>query len=48
MFIKPANLGSSVGIHKVKNEKEFAIGRRLPPGAGQANAEGVFFGLVVR
>lgn len=22
-FIKPANLGSSVGIHKVKNEKEF-------------------------
>ena len=23
-FIKPANLGSSVGIHKVKNEREFA------------------------
>ena len=23
MFIKPANLGSSVGIHKVKNTKEF-------------------------
>ena len=26
MFIKPANLGSSVGIHKVKNEKEFKKG----------------------
>lgn len=26
MFIKPANLGSSVGIHKVKNEKEFKDG----------------------
>jgi len=26
MFIKPANLGSSVGIHKVKNEKEFLAG----------------------
>lgn len=26
MFIKPANLGSSVGIHKVKNEKEFNDG----------------------
>ncbi|MBU0612007.1 D-alanine--D-alanine ligase [Patescibacteria group bacterium] len=26
MFIKPANLGSSVGIHKVKNEKEFQRG----------------------
>lgn len=26
MFIKPANLGSSVGIHKVKNEKEFQVG----------------------
>lgn len=24
MFVKPANLGSSVGIHKVKNEKQFA------------------------
>ncbi|HBQ20960.1 MAG: D-alanine--D-alanine ligase A [Deltaproteobacteria bacterium GWA2_38_16] len=24
-FIKPANLGSSVGIHKVKNEKEFKV-----------------------
>jgi D-alanine-D-alanine ligase len=24
VFIKPANCGSSVGIHKVKNEKEFA------------------------
>ena len=23
-FVKPANLGSSVGIHKVKNEREFA------------------------
>ncbi|MEI6580559.1 MAG: D-alanine--D-alanine ligase [bacterium] len=26
LFIKPANLGSSVGIHKVKNEKEFYAG----------------------
>ncbi|HNW71857.1 MAG TPA: D-alanine--D-alanine ligase family protein [Candidatus Paceibacterota bacterium] len=26
MFIKPANLGSSVGIHKIKNEKEFIAG----------------------
>lgn len=26
MFVKPANLGSSVGIHKVKNEKEFLAG----------------------
>ncbi|MCM2339129.1 MAG: D-alanine--D-alanine ligase [Burkholderiales bacterium] len=26
MFIKPANMGSSVGIHKVKNEKEFNSG----------------------
>ena len=26
MFIKPANLGSSIGIHKVKNEKEFLFG----------------------
>lgn len=26
MFIKPANLGSSVGIHKIKNEKEFKKG----------------------
>ncbi|MFZ3016038.1 MAG: D-alanine--D-alanine ligase family protein [Minisyncoccia bacterium] len=26
MFIKPANLGSSVGIHKVKTEKEFQNG----------------------
>ena len=26
MFVKPANLGSSIGIHKVKNEKEFLIG----------------------
>jgi D-alanine-D-alanine ligase len=26
MFIKPANLGSSVGIHKVKNEAEFKKG----------------------
>lgn len=25
MFIKPANMGSSVGIHKIKNEKEFLI-----------------------
>jgi D-alanine-D-alanine ligase len=24
VFVKPANLGSSVGIHKVKNEKEWA------------------------
>lgn len=23
MFIKPANMGSSVGVHRVKNEKEF-------------------------
>ena len=28
MFIKPANMGSSVGIHKVKNEKEFLSGLR--------------------
>lgn len=28
IFIKPANLGSSVGIHKVKNEKEFKAGLR--------------------
>lgn len=26
IFIKPANMGSSVGIHKVKNEKEFLAG----------------------
>ena len=26
MFIKPANMGSSVGINKIKNEKEFLIG----------------------
>jgi len=26
MFIKPANMGSSIGIHKVKNEKEFLAG----------------------
>ena len=26
LFIKPANMGSSVGIHKIKNEKEFIIG----------------------
>ena len=26
LFIKPANLGSSVGIHKVKNENEFNAG----------------------
>ena len=26
MFIKPANMGSSVGIYKVKNEKEFMVG----------------------
>jgi D-alanine-D-alanine ligase len=26
MFVKPANLGSSVGIHKVRNEKEFRNG----------------------
>lgn len=26
MFIKPANMGSSVGINKVKNEKEFIAG----------------------
>ncbi|HEY4494238.1 MAG TPA: D-alanine--D-alanine ligase family protein [Candidatus Paceibacterota bacterium] len=25
MFIKPANMGSSVGISKVKNEKEFSV-----------------------
>jgi len=25
IFVKPANLGSSVGIHKIKNEKEFKI-----------------------
>jgi len=24
MFVKPANAGSSVGVHKVKNEKDFA------------------------
>jgi D-alanine-D-alanine ligase len=31
LFIKPANLGSSVGIHKVKNRKEFegAVGDAL-------------------
>ena len=28
LFIKPANLGSSVGIHKVKNEEEFIAGVR--------------------
>ena len=26
VFIKPANMGSSVGIHKVKNKKEFFVG----------------------
>lgn len=26
LFIKPANLGSSVGIHKVRNQKEFLAG----------------------
>ncbi len=26
VFIKPANLGSSVGIHKARNEKEFTAG----------------------
>lgn len=26
IFIKPANLGSSVGIHKVRNQKEFLVG----------------------
>ncbi len=26
IFIKPANLGSSVGIHKIRNEKEFLAG----------------------
>jgi D-alanine-D-alanine ligase len=26
MFVKPANLGSSVGIHKVKNEVELQLG----------------------
>jgi len=26
LFIKPANLGSSVGIHKVKNKEEFLVG----------------------
>lgn len=25
IFVKPANLGSSVGIHKVKNEAEFSV-----------------------
>ena len=28
MFIKPANMGSSVGIHKIKTEKEFIVGIR--------------------
>lgn len=28
VFIKPANMGSSVGIHKIKNKKEFLAGIR--------------------
>jgi D-alanine-D-alanine ligase len=26
IFVKPANLGSSIGIHKIRNEKEFLAG----------------------
>jgi D-alanine-D-alanine ligase len=28
IFIKPANMGSSVGIHKVKNEEKFILGMK--------------------